>query len=46
MLIIPFSTLLGIEEIKSRKNIIANFQKEENEYFNNNINVWQLLQFY
>ena len=37
MLIIPFSTLLGIEVIKSRNRILANFQKEENEYFNNNI---------
>ncbi len=32
-LIIIFSTLLGIEVIKSRSRILANFQREENEYF-------------
>ena len=39
ILIILFSTLLGIEVIKSRKRILANFQKEENEYFYNNISL-------
>jgi len=39
MLIMIFSTLLGIEVIKSRERISANFQKEENEYFYNNISL-------
>jgi len=35
--ILIFSTLLGIEVIKSRSRISSNFQREENEYFFNNI---------
>jgi len=38
-LIIIFSTLLGIEVIKSRSRILANFQREENEYFFKNISL-------
>ena len=37
ILIMIFSILLGIEVIKSRSRILGNFEKEENEYFFNNI---------
>ena len=37
ILIMIFSILLGIEVIKSRSRILGNFEKEENEFFFNNI---------
>ena len=37
ILIMIFSILLGKEVIKSRSRISANFEREENEYFYNNI---------
>jgi hypothetical protein len=37
ILILISSFLLGIEVIKSKSRILANFEKEENEYFFNNI---------
>ena len=37
VLILISSILLGIEVIKSKNRILANFEKEENEYFFNNI---------
>jgi len=37
ILILISSILLGIEVIKSKNRLLANFEKEENEYFFNNI---------